>query len=119
MEGSLDGQGFEALDPFRGKNLLQIPNEGLVFLSHCESPETKGTSLVGTYSHEYRSAPEKFLKSESIYWSSGLPFLALWSKLGPEIFAKKKHACGPGRTAQVVREKLASIGLSPTVLSME
>jgi hydroxymethylbilane synthase len=119
VEGSLDGQGFQALDPFRGKNLLQIPEKDLVFLSHRESPETNGTSLVGTYSHEYRGAPEKFLKSESIYWSSSLPFLALWSKLGPEIFAKKKHACGPGRTAQVVQEKLASLGLSPTVLSME
>ena len=119
IEGSLDGQGFEAFAPFRGKNLLRIPEDQLLFLSHRESPENPGAKLVGTYSHEYRGVPEAFLKSESIYWSSSLPFLALWSKLGPEIFLKKKHACGPGRTAQVVREKLASIGLSPTVLSME
>jgi hypothetical protein len=59
------------------------------------------------------------MKSESIYWSSGLPFQTLWSKLGAEIFVKKKHACGPGRTAQVVQEKLASIGIQPTLLSME
>lgn len=119
IEGSLDGQGFEALDPFRGKNLLGIPSEGLAFLSHRESPPYRGTTLFGTYSHRFREIPEKFMKSESVYWSSSLPFQELWSKLGPEIFAKKNHACGPGRTAQVVRERLAGIGLSPTVLSME
>jgi len=119
VEGSLDGQGFESLDPFRKKNLLKIPSEGMIFLSHGESPEAPGATRLGTYTHCFREVPEKFMKSESIYWSSGLPFQTLWSKLGAEIFVKKKHACGPGRTAQVVQEKLASIGIQPTLLSME
>ncbi len=119
IEGSLDGQGFHAFSAFRGKNLLRLPASPIPFLSHVESPATEGALNLGSYRHRFREVPEKFIKSKSIYWSSGLPFEVLWSKLGPESFRGKTHACGPGRTADVLREKLAQIGQQPVLLSME
>ncbi len=119
VEGSLDGQGFDAMEGYRKKNLLRFSDEPLAFLSHDESPETPDAILIKTYGHTFREIPEKFTQNELIYWSSGLPFRTLWSKLTPEVFKKKQHACGPGRTAQVVQEKLAEIGIKPTLLSIE
>jgi hydroxymethylbilane synthase len=119
VEGSLDCQGFQAFSSFRGKNLLRVPESPLPFLSHAESPDGAGAYLVATYQHRFREIPRKFLESESIYWSSGLPFEALWSKLGPESFQGKTHACGPGRTAELLRDRLAEIGQQPVLLSME
>ena len=117
VEGSLDGQGFESFDSYRMKNLLKP--ERIAFLSHEESPAREGTVKIASYGHRFREVPPNFMKSESVYWSSGLPFEVLWSTLGPEIFSKKHHACGPGRTALVVSTALATIGLKPQILSME
>ncbi|NDG83953.1 MAG: hypothetical protein EBX52_02820, partial [Proteobacteria bacterium] len=119
VEGSLDGQGYDALQTYRAKRLLEFPSAPVLFLSHRESPEAGGARVIGTYRHEFREIPQKFHENDSIYWSSGLPFLLLWDKLGGEIFKQKRHACGPGRTARQVGEKLAAVGVVPTILSME
>jgi hydroxymethylbilane synthase len=119
IEGSLDGQGFHALQAFIGKALLRFGDRPFHFLSHTDSPPSERTQLIPTYTHRFREVPSKFFDSERIYWSSGLPFQSLWSKLGPEIFKGKTHACGPGRTAQLIRGKLAEIGMEPVILSME
>ena len=119
VEGSLDGQGFDALQPYLTKRLLAFPETPVVFLSHRESPAAEGARVIGTYRHEFREIPRKFDENHSIYWSSGLPFLTLWDKLGPEKFKQKQHACGPGRTARQIGEKLSAIGMAPTLLSME
>jgi hydroxymethylbilane synthase len=119
VEGSLDGQGFQAFSAFRSKNLLGVPKAPIPFLSHVESPPTEGAWILGTYGHRFREVPRKFTESTSIYWSSGLPFETLWSKLGPDSFRGRIHACGPGRTADALRDKLALIGQQPVLLSME
>ena len=119
IEGSVDGQGFEALSAYQIKRLLKFPSSPLIFLSHAESPTAEGSRMIGTYSHAFREIPKKFHENDAIYWSSGLPFLTLWSKVDTGIFKQKRHACGPGRTAIQVGEKLRDIGLSPTILTME
>jgi hypothetical protein len=75
--------------------------------------------LLATYTHRFREVPRKFIENNRIYWSSGLPFQELWSKVGSEVFKGKTHACGPGRTAQLIKEKLAEIGMDPVILSVE
>jgi hydroxymethylbilane synthase len=119
IEGSVDGQGFEAIEAYRNKRLLKFPSSPLIFLSHSESPPAEGVKMLGTYSHTFREIPSKFHENDSLYWSSGLPFLTLWSKVEPIIFKQKRHACGPGRTAQQLGEKLQGIGVAPTILTME
>ncbi len=119
VEGSVDGRGFEAIRGYAAKQLLRVSGNGIVFVSHTESPKVEGARVLGTYSHRFREVPRKFHENDSIYWSSGLPFLALWSKIGPEPFRTKTHACGPGRTARQVQEKLREIGASLTILSVE
>lgn len=119
IEGSLDGQGFEAMSSFMPKKLLRFEQDSFLFLTHEESGQTQGTVQLGTYGHEFREIPAIFENSTALYWSSGLPFQTLWSKLGPEIFLKKTHACGPGKTAKLIEEALAPYGMKPTILSME
>lgn len=119
IEGSLDGQGFESIAPFLPKALLGFEGKTFAFLSHTRSPSTPGTERVATYSHRFREVPRHFLEKDRLYWSSGLPFLELWSRVGPDLFKGKTHACGPGRTAAVIKEKLAEIGMEPVILSVE
>ena len=119
VEGSLDGQGFEAMGSFLNKGLLRFEGRTFAFLSHSASPPTGRTALVATYTHRFREIPRKFFEKDRLYWSSGLPFLELWSKVGPEVFKGKTHACGPGRTALLIKEKLAEIGMEPVILSVE
>jgi hydroxymethylbilane synthase len=119
IEGSLDGQGFESMGPFMRKALLGFEGKPFTFLSHTQSPPASGTELLATYTHRFREVPGKFIENDRIYWSSGLPFQELWSKVGAEVFKGKTHACGPGRTAQLIKEKLAEIGMEPVILSVE
>jgi len=119
IEGSLDGQGFETMGPFMRKALLGFEGKDFAFLSHSQSPTSAGAVLVPTYGHRFREVPRKFIENNRIYWSSGLPFQELWSKVGAEVFRGKTHACGPGRTAQLIKEKLAEIGMEPVILSVE
>ncbi len=119
IEGSLDGQGFESMGPFVRKALLGFEGKDFTFLSHSQSPPAPGTVLLSTYTHQFREVPRKFIENDRLYWSSGLPFQELWSKVGAEVFKGKTHACGPGRTAQLIKEKLAEIGMDPVILSVE
>ena len=72
---------------------------------------------LATYQHEFKEIPEKIVKSERLYWTSGLPFETVWSSLStPEKqkeFMKKTHACGPGKTAQVLRAR----GIEPQIFT--
>ncbi len=119
IEGSLDGQGFESMGPFIRKALLDFEDKDFTFLSHTQSPPGPGTVMLPTYSHRFREVPRTFIEKDRLYWSSGLPFQELWSRVGPEVFKGKIHACGPGRTAQLIKEKLAEIGMEPVILSVE
>jgi len=110
VEASLEGKGLESLSIFRTKTLLKIGDRPFALLTHAESreltPPSPGIEPVATYRHQFLQIPEKALQSERLYWTSGLPFQAIWSKLDADqqkSFFKKTHACGPGKTAGVLK----------------
>ena len=119
VEGSVESQGLENLFPILKKKLLRFDSSKLPVLTHQESESTEGTLNLATYSHQFREIPQKFLKNEALYWSSGLSFQTLWSKLGADVFKQKQHACGLGKTAKVIQETLKPLGINPELFPME
>jgi hydroxymethylbilane synthase len=119
VEGSVEYKGYDHFQTFRNKQLLRM-KLSTAFLTHFESSiNDKDTTLIATYSHSFKSIPQKILNATHLYWSSGLPFSTVWSKLGsPEKqaeFAKKVHASGAGKTAAALR----SCGIEPVVMDAE
>jgi hydroxymethylbilane synthase len=120
VEGCLEGQGWSALTEFRKKYLLALQNAHFLFLSHTQSGDNPGAELLATYEHEFREIPSKVFSEVQLYWSSGLPFEAIWSKLNTDTyndadrarFKAKQHFCGPGKTADRIRK----LGFEPIVL---
>ncbi len=120
IEGGLEGQGFESLTRFLPKKLLRFNGTAWAFLTHKESVVTPGKvpfSQMATYQHELKAIPAQLLQSEKLYWTSSLPFLTIWSTFNEphqrELFKKKTHACGPGKTAAVLREH----GIEPLIFT--
>lgn len=74
-----------------------------VKLSHDQGYE-EGHPLHPIYHLEYVGALALDLSKESFYWMSGSLFLQAL-KMNPEI-ASKRHACGPGNTAKIIRAEL-------------
>ncbi|MBC7396081.1 MAG: hydroxymethylbilane synthase [Bdellovibrionales bacterium] len=111
VEGCLEGMGFQFMPKFQQKKLLRL-SSSFLFLTHLESAPTPGTTHLATYSHEFREIPQKAKDADQIFWSSGLPFQVLWSKLGADFWLKKKHASGPGKTAQLLKETLTPHGVN-------
>ncbi len=119
VEGSAESHGIDAFLPILKKKLLRFNAPKLLVLTHHESESTEGTQNLATYGHSFREIPQKFQQNQSIYWGSGLSFQTLWGKLGPDAFKGKQHACGLGKTAKVIQEKLKPIGIEPELFSME
>ena len=115
VEGCLEGRGFDRIDEFRSRKLLRMGSQSFAFLSHDQSP-TEENQLIATYTHEFREIPKKVFQNDHLYWASGLPFEAIWSRLETpqhqEEFKKKIHACGPGRTAKALQAK----GIEPRLM---
>jgi hydroxymethylbilane synthase len=118
VEGSLEGKGFDSMVEFKAKKLLRMGTEPFAFLTHVESAELAmplaETAHVATYQHQFREIPQKLSNSERLYWTSGLPFQVIWSKASGDqrdVLMKKTHACGPGKTATVLKAH----GISPTL----
>ena len=116
VEGCAEGLGFEGLLPTLGEPVLRLPllNDWTI-LTHRAAVE--GWS-VGKVVPTYWLVPEKdsqtmAKKRESVqaathlYWSSGSQFEELrgWAR------EDGHHACGPGKTAQVLRSR----GLKPEI----
>lgn len=110
VEGSLEGKGLHTLPLFEAKKLLRLTPSFLV-LTHYESVPKPELAHLATYFHEFREIPEKAKTATHLFWSSGLPFQTLWSKLGPEFWLRKKHASGPGKTADLLKETLGKHGV--------
>jgi hydroxymethylbilane synthase len=118
VEGSLEGKGFDSMHDFRVKKLLRMGERPFAFLTHVEStdvtPPLPYAAHIATYQHHFQQIPQKLLESDRLYWTSGLPFLAVWSNLTSDqrtVLLKKTHACGPGKTATVLKAH----GISPTL----
>jgi len=119
VEGSVEYQGFDYFQVFKNKTLLRM-NGKTAFLTHAESAiEDQNTILVPCYTHQFREVPSKITNSSRLYWSSGLPFSTVWSKLGSlekqAEFSKKVHASGIGKTATAIR----ACGIEPLIIDAD
>jgi hydroxymethylbilane synthase len=117
IEGSLEGAGFKKMQAFQQKKLLAL-NDPLLFLSHAEA-QKNAEPVISTYSHHFRAIPEKIKTADSLFWSSGLLFRTAWNKLGAEFMLTKKHASGPGKTADALSELLTPHGVTADVFTLE
>jgi hydroxymethylbilane synthase len=106
VEGSVESQGFEKIAIFAVKKLLRFKEKNWAFLTHKESTPSPHALLVSTYEHRLKSIPAEIENATHLYWTSGLPFQTIWSSLsaaGKVAFQQKTHACGPGKTATLLR----------------
>lgn len=119
VEGSVEYKGFDYFQTFKNKSLLRMKDK-TAFLTHAESAvDDPNATSIACYTHQFREIPKKITDSSHLYWSSGLPFSTVWSKLGtPEKqaeFRKKIHASGAGKTAAAIR----ALGIEPVVIDAD
>jgi hydroxymethylbilane synthase len=117
VEGCAEGLGFDEALPQLAEPVLGLPGlERWTVLTHHEAlGEWQGRveQAVGTYSApgeaaEYAPQAVAELESaEAAWWSSGSQFTALAAKAR----SVREHACGPGRTARVLR----AAGVEPRI----
>jgi hydroxymethylbilane synthase len=117
VEGCAEGLGFDEALPQLAEPVLGLPGlERWTVLTHHEAlAEWQGrvAQVVGTYSApgeaaEYAPQAVAELESaEAAWWSSGSQFTALAAKAR----SVREHACGPGRTARVLR----AAGVEPRI----
>ena len=117
VEGSLEGAGFKKMADFQTKKLLALDSPFL-FLTHQDAREHM-PHAIATYRHVFREIPAKVTEASSLFWSSGLLFKTAWSKLGADFMLKKKHASGPGRSGDVLKEHLTTHGVTADVFTFE
>jgi len=119
VEGTVENRGFEYFQTFKNKTLLRM-NEKTAFLTHQESMIEDPQSIhIACYTHQFREIPKKITEASHLYWSSGLPFSTVWSKLESHekqsAFSKKVHASGAGKTADTLRAS----GIEPLIIDAE
>lgn len=112
VEGCAEGLGFEFARPMLAERVLQLPEfRQWIVLTHeggregWEEARAVATYRQGTTYPE--AAKEALRRATHIYWSSG----SQWKELGMEASLTARHACGPGKTADQLREH----GISPLV----
>ena len=119
VEGTVENKGFEYFQTFKNKTLLRM-NDKTAFLTHKESIiDGSDVTRIACYSHQFREVPKKIADASHLYWSSGLPFSTVWSKLETREkqteFSKKVHASGTGKTADALR----ACGIDPVIIDAE
>ncbi len=103
VEGCAEGLGYDWIAPTLAEPVLGLPELfGWQVLSHAGSAEHwPAGQVIGTYrlpDVAAQSIPDPTSVTH-VYWASGSQFRELWARLPPAVH----HACGPGRTAEVVR----------------
>lgn len=73
-------------------------------LTHKDAPQEPGKDVLATYQVEISTADWNIGERDAFYWNSGSQFLAALQK-EPKL-RHKRHACGPGNTYKVLRDKL-------------
>jgi hydroxymethylbilane synthase len=77
-------------------------------LTHKEAPQEPGKEVIPTYEIAVSAKDWQIGTREAFYWNSGSQFLAALKK-EPNLI-HKRHACGPGNTYKVLRDKLGAQG---------
>lgn len=103
VEGCAEGLGYDWIAATLGEPVLGLPElAAWQVLSHSGSAEHwPAGQVIGTYRLPEvgtQSIPDPS-RVTHVYWASGSQFRELWSQLAPAVH----HACGPGKTAEVVR----------------
>jgi hypothetical protein len=103
VEGCAEGLGYDWIASTLAEPVLALPPlSGWQVLSHAGSAEHwPAGEVIGTYrlpevATQSIPSPQRVTHA---YWASGSQFRQLWQRLPPAVH----HACGPGRTAEVVR----------------
>ncbi|HSD75448.1 MAG TPA: hydroxymethylbilane synthase [Steroidobacteraceae bacterium] len=103
IEGCAEGLGYDWIASTLAEPLLGLPPlaEWQV-LSHAGSADYwPAGEVIGTYrlpDVASQAIPDPGAVTHA-YWASGSQFRELWSQLPPTVH----HACGPGKTAEVIR----------------
>jgi len=103
VEGCAEGLGYDWIASTLAEPVLALPAlSGWQVLSHAGSAQHwPAGQVIGTYrlpEVTTQSIPDASAVTH-VYWASGSQFRHLWSRLPPAVH----HACGPGRTAEVLR----------------
>lgn len=115
VEGCAEGMGFEYLEPTIREGVLQLPAFGpeWVVLTHeagapgWGAADVKVTYRVPVEAGLPAAERERMARARYFFWSSGSQFdqYGEWAPVGAH------HACGPGKTVELLRSR----GIDPTV----
>ncbi len=105
VEGSNEGFGFNELIKTLEEPVLQLPNlSDWTILTHEEGVKSwKLGKTIATYrvNHDYsEGAHARLSQATHVFWASGSQFL----ELKEVVSSTAHHACGPGKTAQILRD---------------
>ena len=103
VEGCAEGLGYEWISTTLAEPVLGLPPlKDWQILSHAAAADHwPAGEVIGTYRlPEVRpqSIPDPASLTH-VFWASGTQFRELWSRLPASVH----HACGPGKTAHVIR----------------
>jgi hydroxymethylbilane synthase len=116
VEGCAEGLGYESIAPTLAEAVLGLPPlEKWQVLSHAAAADHwPGGEVIGTYRLPEvgtQSIPDPAALTH-VYWASGSQFRELWSRLPASVH----HACGPGKTAHIIRAAgISNLTVFPSV----
>ncbi len=116
VEGCAEGLGYEWIDSTLGEPVLGLPPLAQwQVLSHTAAADHwPAGEVIGTYQLPEVSSqaiPDPTTVTH-VYWASGTQFSQLWSRLPASVH----HACGPGKTAHVIRAAgISNLTVFPSV----
>ncbi len=103
IEGCAEGLGYDWISSTLAEPVLALPElAGWQVLSHAGSADYwPAGHVIGTYRLPDVATPAipDPHGVTHVFWASGSQFRELWSRLPPAVH----HACGPGKTAEVIR----------------
>jgi len=124
VEGCAEGLGFDALKSTLEEGVLQLPAfKTWNILTHSEATAEWKTELplenvIAAYhvTTTYPADAKTSLKQATdVFWSSGSQFNTLKIELSSEQLGSIRHACGPGKTSQLLAKELERVGKKPLI----
>ncbi len=116
VEGCAEGLGYEWIDSTLAEPVLGLPPLAQwQILSHAAAADHwPAGEVIGTYrlpEVSSQAIPDPAAITH-VYWASGTQFSQLWSHLPASVH----HACGPGKTAHVIRAAgISNLTVFPSV----
>ena len=114
IEGCGESMGFSALQSTLAAPLLDLPPlQEWLALTHAEAAAGWGeVQVLPTYRHAPGGAGRSPAGATQVWWHSGVQF-ERWHR---ELSTDCQHACGPGKTAELVRRAgISALTVFPSV----